>query len=324
MSLIDKFTRLRVLVVGDIMIDSYYFGKVDRISPEAPVPVVAVSKKENRLGGAANVALNLVALGALPTVCSVIGKDKDGDDLIDLLKENKVGINGVVRSATRITTVKTRVIAQNHQMLRIDSEQTQPVTATESYELVDRFTKLLQDCDVVLFEDYDKGVLTDENIKQITQMAHHRGIAVVVDPKKRNFSSYTGVDLFKPNLKELKEGAGIDVNEDDREAFEQSLQKLMQKMQLKNLMVTMSEKGVLITNGKDFHYVSAHFRKIADVSGAGDTVISVAALCMALGTPLKQLAELSNLAGGLVCEEVGVVPVQKSLMIAEAERLAII
>ncbi|MFN4972950.1 MAG: bifunctional heptose 7-phosphate kinase/heptose 1-phosphate adenyltransferase [Bacteroidota bacterium] len=324
MSLIDKFTGLRVLVVGDIMIDSYYFGKVDRISPEAPVPVVAVSKKENRLGGAANVALNLVALGALPTVCSVIGKDKDGDDLIDLLKENKVGINGVVRSATRITTVKTRVIAQNHQMLRIDSEQTQPVTATESYELVDRFTKLLQDCDVVLFEDYDKGVLTDENIKQITQMAHHRGIAVVVDPKKRNFSSYTGVDLFKPNLKELKEGAGIDVNEDDREAFEQSLQKLMQKMQLKNLMVTMSEKGVLITNGKDFHYVSAHFRKIADVSGAGDTVISVAALCMALGTPLKQLAELSNLAGGLVCEEVGVVPVQKSLMIAEAERLAII
>ena len=205
MSLIDKFTGLRVLVVGDIMIDSYYFGKVDRISPEAPVPVVAVSKKENRLGGAANVALNLVALGALPTVCSVIGKDKDGDDLIDLLKENKVGINGVVRSATRITTVKTRVIAQNHQMLRIDSEQTQPVTATESYELVDRFTKLLQDCDVVLFEDYDKGVLTDENIKQITQMAHHRGIAVVVDPKKRNFSSYTGVDLFKPNLKELKE-----------------------------------------------------------------------------------------------------------------------
>jgi len=324
MSLIDKFTGLRVLVVGDIMIDSYYFGKVDRISPEAPVPVVAVSKKENRLGGAANVALNLVALGALPTVCSVIGKDKDGDDLIDLLKENKVGINGVVRSATRITTVKTRVIAQNHQMLRIDSEQTQPVTATESYELVDRFTKLLQDCDVVLFEDYDKGVLTDENIKQITQMAHQRGIAVVVDPKKRNFSSYTGVDLFKPNLKELKEGAGIDVNEDDREAFEQSLQKLMQKMQLKNLMVTMSEKGVLITNGKDFHYVSAHFRKIADVSGAGDTVISVAALCMALGTPLKQLAELSNLAGGLVCEEVGVVPVQKSLMIAEAERLAII
>ena len=324
MSLIDKLTGLRVLVVGDIMIDSYYFGKVDRISPEAPVPVVAVSKKENRLGGAANVALNLVALGALPTVCSVIGKDKDGDDLIDLLKENKVGINGVVRSATRITTVKTRVIAQNHQMLRIDSEQTQPVTATESYELVDRFTKLLQDCDVVLFEDYDKGVLTDENIKQITQMAHHRGIAVVVDPKKRNFSSYTGVDLFKPNLKELKEGAGIDVNEDDREAFEQSLQKLMQKMQLKNLMVTMSEKGVLITNGKDFHYVSAHFRKIADVSGAGDTVISVAALCMALGTPLKQLAELSNLAGGLVCEEVGVVPVQKSLMIAEAERLAII
>jgi rfaE bifunctional protein kinase chain/domain len=324
MSLIDKFTGLRVLVVGDIMIDAYYFGKVDRISPEAPVPVVAVSKKENRLGGAANVALNLVALGAIPTVCSVIGKDKDGDDLIDLLKENKVGINGVVRSSSRITTVKTRVIAQNHQMLRIDSEQTQPITATESFELLDRFTKLLQDCDVVLFEDYDKGVLTDENIKQITHQAQHRGIAVVVDPKKRNFNSYTGVDLFKPNLKELKEGAGIDVNEDDRSIFEQSLIKLMQHMQLKNLMVTMSEKGVLITNGNEFHYVPAHFRKIADVSGAGDTVISVAALCMALGIPLKQLAELSNLAGGLVCEEVGVVPIQKSKLIAEAERLSII
>jgi rfaE bifunctional protein kinase chain/domain len=324
MNLLDQFAGLRVLVVGDIMIDSYYFGKVERISPEAPVPVVAVDKKENRLGGAANVALNLVALGAIPTVCSVIGHDKDGDDLTDLLKSNKIGVNGVVRSSDRITTVKTRVIAQNHQMLRIDSEQTQSITAVESYDLVDRVKKLLQDCDVLLFEDYDKGVLTDENIKQITALAHERHIQVVVDPKKRNFKSYVGVDLFKPNLKELKEGAAIDVNEDNKAEFEAVVLQLMKKMQLKHLMVTMSEKGVMITDGNVFHYIPAHLRKVADVSGAGDTVISVASLCMALKTDLKLLAELSNLAGGLVCEEVGVVPVQKSKLMAEAQRLSLI
>ncbi len=316
-NILEQFSGLKALVVGDVMIDAYYFGKVERISPEAPVPVVAVEKKENRLGGAANVAMNLVALGAKPIVCSVIGNDKDGDDLIELFHQNGVGTDGMIKSADRVTTVKVRVISQATQMLRIDMEVTQPINATESKALVDSITQLLPKADVVIFEDYDKGVLTKENIAQIIQAAQQQNIPVVVDPKKRNFAYYNGADLFKPNLKELKEGLKLDFDVDDKMAFETAIGKMMADMQLKNAMITMSEKGVMITNGKTFHYIPAHIRKIADVSGAGDTVISVAALCLALKMDIQQVAALANLAGGLVCEEVGVVPIDKTKLQAE-------
>jgi rfaE bifunctional protein kinase chain/domain len=321
--ILEKFNGLKVLVVGDVMIDAYYFGKVERISPEAPVPVVAVEKKENRLGGAANVAMNLVALGAKPIVCSVVGDDMDGNDLINLFHENGVGTSGIVKSKDRITTVKLRVISQATQMLRIDSEVTKPINNTESAELVKRIHELLNDADVLIFEDYDKGVLTQDNIKAITAEAKNKGIPVVVDPKKRNFNFYNEANLFKPNLKELKEGLKADFDDEDKSAFEESIAALMSKMNLKNVMVTMSERGVMITNGKDFHYIPAHIRKIADVSGAGDTVISVAALCFALALDIKQAAELSNLAGGLVCEEVGVVPIDKKKLEEEIVQLGL-
>jgi D-glycero-beta-D-manno-heptose-7-phosphate kinase len=321
--ILEKFNGLKVLVVGDVMIDAYYFGKVERISPEAPVPVVAVEKKENRLGGAANVAMNLVALGAKPVVCSVVGDDQEGHDLIDLFHQNGVGTDGIVKSKDRITTVKLRVISQATQMLRIDSEHTKPVNSIESDELVKRIHELLNDSDVLIFEDYDKGVLTQENIRQITEEAKKKGIPVVVDPKKRNFNFYKGADLFKPNLKELKEGLKADFDDEDKRAFEDSITAMIQKMELKNVMVTMSERGVMITDGKKFHYIPAHIRKIADVSGAGDTVISVAALCFALNLKIEQAAELSNLAGGLVCEEVGVVPIDKQKLEAEIVQLGL-
>lgn len=322
-SIIDQFAGLNVLVVGDVMIDAYYFGKVERISPEAPVPVVAVEKKDNRLGGAANVAMNLVALGAKPIVCSVVGNDKDGSDLIGLFNQYGVGTSGIVSSDHRVTTVKLRVISQSTQMLRIDSEDTKPITDVESYELIERIQALLPKADVVIFEDYDKGVLTKDNIAKITQAAHQLNIPVVVDPKKRNFNAYHGADLFKPNLKELKEGLKIEFDDDDRTAFETSIQEMMKTMQLKHAMITMSEKGVMITDGNRFEYIPAHIRKIADVSGAGDTVISVAALCFALKFDMKLAAELANLAGGLVCEEVGVVPIDKLKLATEIQELGI-
>jgi rfaE bifunctional protein kinase chain/domain len=209
------------------------------------------------------------------------------------------------------------VISQATQMLRIDNEDTKPISSVESYELVQRIHELLIDADVLVFEDYDKGVLTKENIAQITQEAHKRGIPVVVDPKKRNFNHFIGADLFKPNLKELKDGLKIEFDEDDKAAFETSIKQMMEQMQLKNAMITMSEKGVMITDGETFDYIPAHIRKIADVSGAGDTVISVAALCFALKLNRRQSAALANLAGGLVCEEVGVVPIDKNKLAAE-------
>jgi rfaE bifunctional protein kinase chain/domain len=322
--MLNKFNGLKVLVVGDVMIDAYYFGKVERISPEAPVPVVAVDKKEKRLGGAANVAMNLVALGAKPIVCSVVGNDKDGEDLIELFHQYGVGTSGIVKSKDRVTTVKLRVISQATQMLRIDSEDTKPINEVENYELVERIHQLLIDADVLIFEDYDKGVLTAANIAKITADANQRGIPVVVDPKKRNFNNFTGADLFKPNLKELKEGLKVDFDVEDKPALEQAVKTLMHTMQLKHAMITMSEHGVMITDGNVFHYIPAHFRKIADVSGAGDTVISVAALCFALKLDMKTTAEMANLAGGLVCEEVGVVPIDKAIFEQEIKALGLL
>jgi rfaE bifunctional protein kinase chain/domain len=317
--IIEKFKGLKVLVVGDVMIDAYLFGKVDRISPEAPVPVVAVNKKENRLGGAANVAMNLVALGAKPILCSVIGDDKDGHDMIALLEERGIGTSGIVKSKDRITTVKTRVIAQNHQMLRIDSEITNTLNAVDSFKLVEKVGELLQDANVLIFEDYDKGVLHASNIQSITSKAIEQKVPVAVDPKKNNFLDYKNATLFKPNLKELKEGFHHDFDVDNKPAFEKVVTDLMKEMSIKNLFVTMSERGVMITDGTNFEYVPAHLRKIADVSGAG--VISVASLCLALGLPNKSIAALSNLAGGLVCEEVGVVPIDKKLLLDEVIQL---
>lgn len=318
---IENFKNVRVLVIGDVMIDAYLFGKVDRISPEAPVPVVAVTHKENRLGGAANVAVNLVSLGAKPILCSVIGNDMEAKDLIDLIKSNGVGAEGIIQSQDRVTTIKTRVISQSTQMLRIDNEITDSLNQEDHELLVNKVNDLLQNCDVIIFEDYDKGVISEKLIAQITLTANSLKIPVVVDPKKRNFMSYQNATLFKPNLKELREGFKREFDIDNRKEFEVVCQDLMKEMGLRNLFVTLSERGVMITDGQDFHYIPAHLRKIADVSGAGDTVISVASLCMALGLPLKQVAQISNLAGGLVCEEVGVVPINKDKLIEEVENL---
>ncbi len=319
---IEKFAGIKVLVIGDVMIDAYLMGHVERISPEAPVPVVAVNHKDYRLGGAGNVALNLVALGAIPILCSVIGDDPEADDLIKLLEKAGVQSSGIIKSKERVTTVKTRVIAQNHQMLRIDTEITKPLSEADSNLLIDRITTdLLPGSDVILFEDYDKGVITERLVEKIVNQAKHLGKKVAVDPKKRNFLSYKGVDLFKPNLKELREGFKCEADPSDPAEFEAAISDLMKEMNLKNVMVTLSERGVMISDGTHFDYIPAHIRKIADVSGAGDTVISVAALCLALGLPNKEIAALSNLAGGLVCEEVGAVPINKLQLIEESGRL---
>ncbi|MDP3929925.1 MAG: bifunctional ADP-heptose synthase [Bacteroidota bacterium] len=320
--IIKKFEGLRVLVIGDVMIDAYLIGHVDRISPEAPVPVVAVQRKDYRLGGAANVALNLQALGAKPILCSVIGTDQEGNDLIQLLENANISCSGIIQSEERKTSSKTRVMAQNHQMIRIDNEQTNLLSDYDTYVLSQRILNdLLPGVDVVLFEDYDKGVISETLIEHVVQKAAHLGKKVVVDPKHRNFMFYKNVDLFKPNLKELKEGFQVNTDPSMRDEFELAIKKLFKELQIKNILLTMSERGVMISDGNTFEYFPAHLRKIADVSGAGDSVISVASLCVALGVSNKETALLSNLAGGLVCEEVGVVPIDLNTLRREAAKL---
>ncbi len=317
----NAFNHIKVLVIGDVMIDSYLWGKVERISPEAPVPIVNVQKREIRLGGAANVALNLQALGATPIICSVIGKDLDGKNLLALLSENKLSTEGIIESGERITTIKHRIISGSHHILRVDQETEKELIASEKKQFLATLIPLLKKVDVVVFEDYDKGVLNKEVISAVIKEATTLGVPTVVDPKKRNFLHYEGVTLFKPNKKELKEGLKLDADLNDQNELEKSVRLLKEKLKAKAILITLSEKGVYYQSEKENIHLPAHVRKIADVSGAGDTVVSVAALCVALNLPPKTIATMSNLAGGLVCEQVGVVPIEKHKFLEEFKKI---
>lgn len=321
--LFDSFNKLNVLIIGDVMIDAYMWGSVNRISPEAPVPIVAVSKKENRLGGAANVALNIQAMGANPILCSIVGNDESGKLFSTLLKQQKLSSEGILKCKNRVTTVKTRVIGSNHQMIRVDEENDSPVDAVDSNALAASIKKMIgsKKIDVIIFEDYDKGVITPELIKTIVASAKQKNIPVVVDPKKRNFMAYSGISLFKPNLKELKEGLKVDFDSNNMKELSKTVDAFMKKQNIEAALITLSEKGVYINNKKVKTLIPAHIRDITDVSGAGDTVVSIAALCVAAGLPAEATATLANLAGGLVCEKVGVVPVNKKELLEEALKL---
>jgi D-glycero-beta-D-manno-heptose-7-phosphate kinase len=317
--LIANFASKRILVVGDVMIDAYTLGKVNRVSPEAPVPIVSLEKQEERLGGAANVALNLQALGATALLCSVIGNDRHGLRLCELMTEQQMSVAGIVKSNDRVTTVKTRVIGNNQHLLRIDAEDTHTLTAQEESVFIATVTQLLQTekIDAVIFEDYNKGVLSANVIESLIAAAKSQNIPTTVDPKKTNFLAYKGVTLFKPNLKELKEGVGVSCSFKDRPEFDRAIGILEQELQNDITFVTLSENGVYIKQAANEKHVPAHIRTILDVSGAGDTVISVATLCLAAGRSIETIAELSNLAGGLVCEKSGVVTILPGELIEE-------
>lgn len=317
----NSFNKLNVLIVGDLMLDVYYWGDVSRISPEAPVPIVAVSKKESRMGGAGNVAINIQAMGATPILCSVIGNDSNGEKLIKILKDKKLPTQGILVSKDRPTTTKTRIISNNHHIVRIDDETEEYIGDKQSKKLLEQIQKFIETgkTDVIIFEDYDKGVISSALIRKIIALAKKKNIPTVVDPKKRNFMDYSEVTLFKPNLKELKEGLKIDVQAGDFKQVQAVTEQLRKNQKIANVLVTLSEHGVFINSEKEKKLVPAHIRNISDVSGAGDTVVSVAALCCALHLPPIQIAFLSNLAGGQVCEKTGVVPVDKKQLLEEAE-----
>ena len=318
--IVNQFQQKRILVIGDVMIDSYLRGNVNRVSPEAPVPIVSLQKEEDRLGGAANVAINLVAMGASAIICSVIGKDKSGDKMLELLEENSISSGGLIFSSSRQTTVKTRIIGNNQHLLRVDSEQTNDINSLEEDELIAKVHSILEsNIDAIIFEDYNKGVLTERVISEIIELANSKGVLTSVDPKSKNFFAYKNVSLFKPNLKELKEGVGMNFSFSENDQFENAVNKLESKLDNTISFVTLSEHGVFIKDKNEQHYIPAHIRNIADVSGAGDTVISLATLCLTAGLPIREIAEISNLAGGLVCEKSGVVSIDRDLLIEEVE-----
>jgi D-glycero-beta-D-manno-heptose-7-phosphate kinase len=324
----ESFSSLRIMVIGDIMIDSYLWGKVERISPEAPVPIVTVEKRENRLGGAANVALNLLSLGALPVLCSVIGNDQKGIQFCEIMRSLELTEKGIITSSKdRLTTTKFRVMGNNTQMLRVDEETDSPVCLADEKRFIESITQILKKDKIsaVIFEDYDKGVITPKLISEVTNTARALSIPVIADPKKRNFSNYKNLSLFKPNLKELKEGMKSDSLNTTAD-IEKAVDVLQQKNNFDIVIVTLSEAGIYLSakvnnNTTLKKIIPAHIRNIADVSGAGDTVIAVSSLCLALNIAPELTAALANLAGGLVCEDIGAVPVNKKKLLDEAIKM---
>lgn len=322
-SFLQGLPGTRVLVVGDVMVDAYLWGRVDRISPEAPVPVVQVTRRSARLGGAANVAINARALGTDPTVLSVVGDDANAGLLEELFREQGLPLRGVLRSAQRRTTVKTRIISGHQHVVRVDEEQEDDLAPADEQRLLDEAARIIATLrpQVIVLEDYNKGVLTEAVITGLIAQAAAAGIPVAVDPKRANFFAYRGVALFKPNLKELREGLKTEVDPADPASVERAIDELQQRLGNRISMITLSEHGVQVKADGHSQRFPAHKRKIVDVSGAGDTVIAVAALALARQLPPAHIAQLANLAGGLVCEEVGVVPVDLERFSAECVRL---
>ena len=258
-------------------------------------------------------------MGATPVPCAIVGNDADGEFFLSRLEEKSIPNSGIITSTERDTTVKERILAGAHQMLRVDTETDKELSAKEQEQLLANIKRLLPSCDVVLFEDYDKGVINATVIEETIGEATRLGIPTVVDPKKRNFLDYKGATLFKPNLKELREGLNIQVDPKNMDSVRDGVSLLQSKLNAKMVMVTLSEYGVFIKDNSETHLIPAHIRQISDVSGAGDTVISVMACALAVGMSAKQSAALANLAGGLVCEHVGVVPINKTDLMEEAE-----
>lgn len=314
-SIFEQFTRLNVAIVGDIMIDRYWSGRVSRISPEAPVPIVDWVNTEDRLGGAGNVALNIKALGATPYLFSTFGRDADGAELLKLMHKNDLSIKGLMSFPKRRTTVKTRIMAASQQLLRLDSETTADLDEQESKDFLANFFDFIEyrDIHVVLFQDYNKGVLTKKVIREVMLEALRRDIPTAVDPKYKNFYEYKRATLFKPNLKEIRAAVPFAVNP-NLESLSHAAEYLRGQIGNRYTMITLSELGVFLdfvegTEGGGA-IVPTEAQHVADVSGAGDTVISVATLGLAAGLPLETMAILANLAGGQVCEKLGVVPVE--------------
>ncbi|MEO6931510.1 MAG: PfkB family carbohydrate kinase [Chitinophagaceae bacterium] len=320
--LFQRFRQLKVGVVGDVMLDTYLWGSVERISPEAPVPIVTLSKKDFRLGGAANVCLNLKGLGARVQAFSVTGDDDDAIVLFSHFEKEGIGTGSIIKSKSRITTNKSRIISRNQQMLRLDSEITNDLSPEDENNLIgaiERFVNREKPA-VMVLEDYNKGVLTARVIAETIRICKEQGVLTTVDPKKKNFLNYRGVSIFKPNLKEVREALHIE-GKFSTDQLDRIHEMLHAEMQHEVSLITLSELGVFYCKNGKSTIIPSHFRNIADVSGAGDTVISVASLVYAASGDIDLAAQISNIAGGLVCEEVGTVAIDGERLLEECKLL---
>jgi D-glycero-beta-D-manno-heptose-7-phosphate kinase len=322
-ALFDSFRTIKVGVIGDVMLDTYMWGHVERISPEAPVPVVSLDQKEQRIGGAGNVALNLQSLGAKAWVISVTGNDEAADELSRLYESSDIDGSYMIRSQSRLTTNKTRIISRNQQMMRLDAEITSDLDAGEEEALLHMFENFLkkEKPQIVVLEDYNKGVLTENVIHEVIAMCRTTGVLTAVDPKRKHFFEYRNADIFKPNLKEVKEALNLLFTDAEPATLQKIHGEINQFLHHQISFITLSEKGVFYQQENNAAVIPSHVRNVADVSGAGDTVIAVAALVYAATKNVHLMAEIANIAGGLVCEIVGTAAIDKEKLMHECELL---
>ena len=310
--LLPDFRDVHLLVVGDVMIDRYLTGSIHRISPEAPVPVLEFQNEENRLGGAANVALNLISMGAQVTLLSVTGDDKEAVLLSDLLKKSGIRNIEIIKCENRKTTLKTRVMAKNQHLLRIDNEDLHDISPDETNNVKDRLVKILNSSSIngIILQDYNKGLLTKELIQFVMQQSQIKDLPTFVDPKEKNFLEFKDCTVFKPNKKEVSKAFNKStISMDDLIELDKLIR---EQMNSEINFITLSKDGIFISDSKNPEIIATRSRNIADVCGAGDTVLSILALCYIKKVPIDQIAFLANIAGGQVCEKPGVVPVNLS------------
>lgn len=291
------------------MIDQYLMGKVTRISPEAPVPVIEVFGENYRFGGAANVAINTLSLGCVPLVVGVIGKDRMAVQFLDILQEKNMDTRGILQSTDRPTTVKTRIIGQSQHIARVDREDRKSLDKKEEKELLNKIVELLPEADAIILEDYNKGVLTKKVIRETIHYANQNKMLISVDPKFLNFLEYKNVTVFKPNIKETEEALAINIQ--NLSDLENAGKILLDKLHAENVLITRGSEGVsLFSNDGTITHAPTAAREVADVSGAGDTVISTLTAAMVGKASCKEAITLANYAAGVVCEEVGIVPIE--------------
>ena len=300
----------RIAVVGDLMLDRYIWGSVSSISPEAPVPVIDMETEQARLGGAANVAMNIKCLGGEPILVGAIGADNSGKQLFEIIREHKFSTEGVVVDPSRPTTVKTRVIAHSQHVVRIDRETKEDISYTIQNKIMDILTHKIESIDGIIIEDYNKGVIVSNLIKQVIDIANEHGKCITIDPKFNNFFEYKNVTLFKPNRYEVEEALGIRLRTE--EDVQQAGRTLIERLHANSVLLTLGEQGMSLfeANG-EVHHIPTKAKTIADVSGAGDTVISTLTMSLVAGANVREAMTLANFAGGIVCGYIGIVPIDK-------------
>lgn len=318
-SITRNFTDKKIAVIGDMMLDGYFWGRVSRVSPEAPVPVVEIEKEFFKFGGAANVALNIHSLGAVPIPVGIIGNDKDGTNFLNLLKEADIISSGIFIDPNRTTTVKTRVIADSQHVVRIDKENNEYINSEFETKIIEFLNKQIKRLDAIILQDYNKGILSPGLIEEIIKLANENRKIISVDPKFLNFRKYQNVTILKPNSKETEDILGFLINSD--KSISEAGEKLLKMSNSKYVLLTLGEKGIaLFEKDKNEIRIPTKARKVADVSGAGDTVISTLTLALSADATIEEAAYIANYAAGLVCENVGIVPIEKEILLNEISK----